>query len=645
MTKIERKTQKIFGVNAPSDDIAVMGSFKSGTPVYTDDIAKLQNTAYEEGYASSLVMNAAPFMEEQNSIPYVLSKQLAYTFQEGIPEYDENTTYYTNSICKVTNKLYISKTDDNQGYNPVEDTENWEELKLGGGSSGLEVCDIGTALYIDETKGLRRRLNGQIVDINTNTQAFLDKLVKIKVLTPSLFCTEEEWQAIKTASKLGQCGKFVFNYSGAEIVSVRIPAVVNINGLVDMANAGLIKDESFPNLKGTAVSSANSNYYNNTDWTAELKNYGPFEDDNPIKYVALNGGNVHTIEIRQGTFNASRSSSAYKDNAPVQQEAIQYPYFIQIATGVETEVNIKDTLELNNPFTFGINMYFKGEMENISWLKSAGQQNPKALCPDFYNWVLANANAGKDGFKLSTASDITDYDFVVNTTDETFRLPLKNGQEGVFANSVKGNGIPLGLTDGTNNAGLICNTSTLIRLMGRINNYGDDIGTSIKTGDILEKSIGITTDASKSGMVVDTTVPTGYNLYYFVGETVKNPNLIDAGRIGENLVNKVEVSNTQWATNACMPDYSAGVSITSYNSAQNKFTAPCDGIITVVYISVNSTADLPYINDLPFGSYNIGACADNIALPINKGDTFFCTGISDQAGSGYNKFYPLKGAK
>ena len=427
---------------------------------------------------------------------------------------------------------------------------NGETKEFKSGSAGLEVCDIGTALYIDETKGLRRRLNGQIVDINTNTQAFLDKLVKIKVLTPSLFCTEEEWQAIKTASKLGQCGKFVFNYTGAIITSVRIPAVVNINGLADMANCGMIKAESLPNLKGPAVSSAVSNYHNNTDWKAGANSYGLFEDDNypdgPLKYVALNGGNVNTVEIHQGTFNASRSSSAYKDNAPVQQEAIQYPYFIQIATGVETEVNIKDTLELNNPFTFGMNMYFKGEMENISWLKSAGQQNPKALCPDFYNWVLANANADKDGFKLSTASDITDYDFEVNTTDETFRLPLKNGLEGMFANGVKGNGMALGMTDGTSTKytyQAVSGNNLWSRQPGYLTSKQGKVGDT--TENAIEyltdyKFIGIATDASKSGMVVDTTVPTGYNLYYFVGETVKNPNLINAGRIGENLANKLD---------------------------------------------------------------------------------------------------------
>ncbi len=145
MTKINRTTQKIFGINAEKDDIAVMGSFKSGTPVYTDDIAKLQNTAFEDGYASTLVANEAPFMEEQNGVPYVLSKQLAYLFQEGIAEYDENTTYYTNSICKVANKLYVSKTDDNLGNNPTESGDNWEELSTNDGSG--DTLPLGWSAY------------------------------------------------------------------------------------------------------------------------------------------------------------------------------------------------------------------------------------------------------------------------------------------------------------------------------------------------------------------------------------------------------------------------------------------------------------------------------------------------------------------
>ena len=200
------------------------------------------------------------------------------------------------------------------------------KLTSGATGSGLELCDIGTALYVDETKGLRRYLNGQIVDINTNTQAFLDRLKEITTLHPSLLCTEEEWQTTKTMSKLGQCGKFVLNYGsdGITVVSVRLPAVVNINGLVDMANAGLIKDESLPNVTGNLG--------------------GGKQNDIGFSPNAVDGAFYTTSETKSRSFAsdantqyglgfaASRVSSTYQDDAPVQQEAIQYPYFCLLYT-------------------------------------------------------------------------------------------------------------------------------------------------------------------------------------------------------------------------------------------------------------------------------------------------------------------------
>ena len=122
--------------------------------------------------------------------------------------------------------------------------------QIGPKGAGIEVCDIGIALYVDETKGLRRYLNGQIIDINSNTQAFLNRLKDITTLHQSLLCTEEEWQTAKTMSAFGQVGKFVFNYNGADIVSVRIPRVVNVQGLFDLQNLGMTVSESLPNIKG-----------------------------------------------------------------------------------------------------------------------------------------------------------------------------------------------------------------------------------------------------------------------------------------------------------------------------------------------------------------------------------------------------------
>ena len=189
------------------------------------------------------------------------------------------------------------------------------EVKSGG--SGLEVGDIGMALYVDETKGLRRYLNGQIVERNTNTEAFFTRLQEITTLHPSLLCTEEEWQTAKTMSAFGQVGKFVFNYSGDEIVSVRLPRVVNVQGLFDLQNLGMTVAESLPNI--TATANLGDDYAGGALLKSPTGAFYNLPDRNQ-KYIAPNTSSNNQWGIG---FDASRSSSTYQDNAPVQQEAIQ----------------------------------------------------------------------------------------------------------------------------------------------------------------------------------------------------------------------------------------------------------------------------------------------------------------------------------
>ena len=212
MPKIQRKTQKIFCNSADSDQIAVFGSMSTGTPVYSNDVEQLQsNEAYEIGWDAATLEDKAPFMEEMNGMQYGITKQLAYNFQEGIPEYDAGTTYYVGSICKVLEEgkpvLYTSLTDENLGNNPVTNATNWERLSFGGG--GLEIGDIGIApLGIDETKGKRRYLNGQLI-IQDQYVEFTNKVKSAVALYPSLACTESEWQTTATMTVGGQVGKFV----------------------------------------------------------------------------------------------------------------------------------------------------------------------------------------------------------------------------------------------------------------------------------------------------------------------------------------------------------------------------------------------------------------------------------------------------
>lgn len=622
MAKIERKTQKIFAGNAATDELAVFGSMITGTPVYNDDIEALQSEAYTEGWKAAVAANEAPFMEEMNAVQYGFSKQLAYLFQQGIAEWDAGTTYYLNSFCQVGGVIYKSMQDENINHSPADDTEGtyWSPLETGGGgSSGLEVGDIGMALYVDETKGLRRYLNGQIVEINSNTQAFLNRLLQIQTTNPEYFTTEDNWQAEALLNIDGCVYKFVLNYAsdGETVVSVRLPKYpdyveINAGGTLPVVGNGI--SLGFTNGIQTGVMSQYAD--------GGAKSYGAF------LYTGGSGSNVGTAPSG-GSFDVNRAVDLTTDptksgiEATLNQTKLKLRYYIQIATGQETEVNITNEIELNNPFFFGMSQYFDVEPNNLSWLKSDGVYKPKSVYPDYYNWILENVNKGVEGFKgqegycfiatdsssyywwVSTESPvvgasvyrydvgvnsmffdgtvetltsngftftsifegssytvtrdsskdtsilhptawITDNDFEINTSDETFRLPLKNGTEGMFGGgAVVGNGYGLGLTpDGSN-----------LFMLSKYGGDGNDtnsrpsgphgapvpVGGSAGAmgGGYTNIAWGVHPDPAKSGLVVANAgvVPDGWALYYYVGATVQNANLIDAGRMQEQITN------------------------------------------------------------------------------------------------------------
>nr|DAT27727.1 MAG TPA: hypothetical protein [Caudoviricetes sp.] len=298
---------------------------------------------------------------------------------------------------------------------------------------------------VDESENKYRYLNGQVLMQDQYT-AFTAKVKSWQATRASLFTTETNWQAEKTASKLGQCGKFVIDDTAG---TIRLPLVKNINGLTDLSACGVIKSESLPNIKGNTTLRSN-------DRSAT----GAFYVDAAASsdYAGTGSG---AEKLFGYAFDASRSSSAYQDNASVQQEAIQYPYAIVVNTGVEEAERPINNYQVNNVYAYGMSQYYKGIMNNNSWLKSAGQWNDGTVYTGIYAWIQERLAAGTDGFKASTET-YTDYDFVLNTAEQTFRLPLK-----------------------------------------------------------AELDV----------------VPSGYNLYYYVGDTLQNSQLINVARIEEKLTN------------------------------------------------------------------------------------------------------------
>lgn len=287
----------------------------------------------------------------------------------------ENDIFHKGNLVageniNITEENGIYKINGEAGSGEPSDNKN----------SGLEVGDIGvTTFVIDESKGLRRYLNGSILTIDDNTNKFLEKLKATALLYPSIICSETEWQSISSNSIGGQCGKFVLDETNS---TIRLPKIIMpIQNLSNLANLGEIVEAGLPNITGDA------GVYlwraQNASGAFQLKSTTGSPDKGTTTSNTMSSGWI---------FDASLSNSIYGNSITVQQEQVQYPYFIQIATGLSETVDITNEYQLNNPFYFGMSQYSKEAINNSSWLKSNGQWNKKELYPDYYNWLLTEKN-------------------------------------------------------------------------------------------------------------------------------------------------------------------------------------------------------------------------------------------------------------
>lgn len=486
---------------------------------------------------------------------------------------------------------------------------------------------IGSAILgIDETLGLQRYLNGQII-LQDQFKGFTKYLKRRVELYPSLACTEDEWQTTVTMSAFSQCGKFVIDDNAG---TIRLPKVVNIQGLTDLSKLGEIVEAGLPNITGSTSTSGEGKVF-------EGANGAFYGDGGTGRVVAAGSGNYYISDTLY--LDASRSNPIYGKSNTVQQEQIQYPYFIQVATGAETEDNIINEIELNNPFSLLDYKYSEYELNNLSWLRSNGQWNSKAVYPAVYDLLLKiyNGTETKAGVsvKLST-EEYTDYDFVLNTAEETFRLPIK--VKLASGKAVVGNGNSVGML--YSNDG-----STVIEGGFRYKYDKDSSGFNIELATIglpvvtpagaqytsetalantpkNGTAVGITTDPTKSGIE---TSDSDLYLYFYVGETVQNANLINAGRIEEHLHSLIPDNSSSIAWYG-MPDYSAGVS----KSVNIDYAEATNGCLIVDYTSDTNSEFGITINGTSFRFYQGYSGTDynhcNVGfIPIPKNTTYKIT--------------------
>jgi len=588
MTNLQRLTGKIFGetATATGDDpqIGQFGSALAGTYVGTTDVATIQDLpAWSNGFIDSVTPNEQfPPLPEMTGFGKVLSHQIAYILQKGVPEWDTGTTYYAGDFAKGVNtgKLYISKVDSNINHE-LNDSDYWEEFSSGG---GLEIGDIGIApLGIDETQNKRRYLNGQVI-IQDQFVSFTNKLKNAVTLDPSIACTEAEWQTAVVMSPNGTCGKFVIDDTAGTIRLPKYPEYCSKEYLSmpivgNGMTLGLTNGTTNYGLSGLVYSNANN-------LAGTLTTYGA-PIGSPSGTLPAYGN------ISLGVTQDATKSGIEVDLNSSTSELIACKWFIQVATGVEESIDVTREIELNNPFCLLDYKYSEYELNNISWLRSNGQYNSKATYPDAYDLLLKiyNGTETKAGVsvKLSTET-FADTDFVLNTTNETFRLPLLSGSEDIisdrydtYSNVIGGNHYiapangwfyieGLSTSTGMCNLGLTDVNAPYLQWHNQTNATGQGLRGYLQVAKGDEISVEIT---NFTNVILRFVYATGNgSLYFYVGETVQNANLINAGRIEEKIVDIVP-DNSSLIAGYAMP--SNTYKTLTIGASGTTYTAPANG--------------------------------------------------------------------
>ena len=173
----------------------------------------------------------------------------------------------------------------------------------------------------------------------------------------------------------------------------------------------------------------------------------------------------------------------------------------------------------------------------------------------------------------------------------------------------------LGLTNGTDNGGLITPNVEGARALAAVNAYGVNVSSTSQTvDDIVNGNVGVTTDPTKSGIE---TSSSGLKLYFYVGETIQDANVINASGV---LTRVAELSDS-YISGLGMPsdryiDLTLGASGTEY-------VAPANG-----YFALNKLASatnqniLLYYTDSQLSSISWSTsnnCGLKAFVPVKKG--------------------------
>lgn len=436
-----------------------------------------------------------------------------------------------------------------------------------------------------------------------------------------------------------------------------------------------------------------SQYTVNTDETGDYVEAGlpniaakdsiGFSDDNPTSdlppfvfdSVVGNSSGGPSGEKRF-KFDASTVNTIYGNSDTVQPYATKKLLYIVVGN-VKVQSAASDVVDVttteNGTVPLFTGQYFNFKPNNPSWLKAGEQQDSGGIYTSCYNKLVQALTDNIweikviDSTAMEEGTDYSEY-WIVYQDAMRFRTPLTACKEIMPGNEITSS---LGFSSNPTNTvesytvpynGYITiigyKTSTSNTLTVKLNGAIVSQTRALATGQSSESYffarkgdvVTVSTDSASEGWVIVTQTITkataNGELYFKVASAVENLEILNVGQVMEELSNKVNVSNTSWAINACMPDYTAQTTFTLPDIGQT-FTAPYDCLLFVSIFNAGAgNFELRYNNSngglIMFGSAGSNQVHVSQTAYLKKGWQIYRGGQI-----GYNQCYitPLIGAE
>lgn len=246
----------------------------------------------------------------------------------ALTNYDVNTEYQKGAwvLAEVEGEkaIFESKYDGNKGNSLLDETY-WDKVKLGG--SSRNIGELVTSLLPQTDAGLHL-VDGALINGDGAYADFVNYIAELYNADPTAnyFTDEETWQTSVTT--YGVCGKFVYDNVAN---TVRLPKATGIiEGTIDLSALGDLVEAGLPNITAQVVGVYTHNVVNASGALGIL---------NTSQAGSLGSAGSH--KWTDWSFNASRSSSIYKNNFnKVQPQTIKGFVYICIATSKKTDVEV-----------------------------------------------------------------------------------------------------------------------------------------------------------------------------------------------------------------------------------------------------------------------------------------------------------------